>query len=393
MAPEACKTQRREINLTSLLGEIRYKRWCYRHDECQCDHAPIDLGLGRIRSVTGGVASLIGHMMAESPPRRVEKKLTRDHGIQLSVSTVDNIAKMIGERLNELQKLKEAQLLEPISPDRPSPPTEPVPKGQAHVTEVDAVKVRFVKEEGGWHDAKVGLCDRLGDKPDVKTGIRPMVGPRRYVAEMTNAESFAPRLKALGFETGIRNAEESLFLGDGAEWIDNIAQNDFAWSTRILDPYHVDEHLYKAAYALHGEGSMEGKAMAENMSDCFYLEGGVDKVCAELKRAQEQIATSDEGKRKIIQLVHDYIDRHRDALNYKQFREYGWIIGSGAVEGGGCKTFIEGRFKLAGQAWTKDGFHKILAVRQADESDQWDKVLDALHIYPSRKPRSIIRAA
>ena len=336
---------------------------------------------------------MIGHLMAESPPRRVEKQLKRDHDIQLSVSTIDNITKTLGERINAIQKLREEQFLEPVSQDRPSPPTEPLPEGQAHVTEVDAVKVRFVKAEGGWHDVKVGLCDRLRKEPDPKTGIRPMAGPRRYVAEFTNAESFAPRLKALAFETGIRNAEESLFLGDGAEWIDNMAKNDFAWSTRILDVYHANEHLYKAAYALHGEGSADGKAMAENMSDSFYLEGGVDKVCAELKRAKEQIPTSDEGNRKIIQLVHNYIDRHRDAINYKQFRKFGWIIGSGAVEGGGCKTFIEGRFKLAGQAWTNDGFHKILALRQADENDQWEKVYEALHIYPSRKPRSIIRAA
>ena len=377
--------------MLSLFGVLTYKRWVFRHEDCHADFSPLDLGLGRVRRVTGGVASLVCHYVADLPPRRAQKNLERDFGLRMSPGAVEDIGKEIGERLRNKRKLREEQYLEPVSPDRPAPPAEPITEGEVHVTEVDAVKVRFVKEEGGWHDVKVGLSDRMGLTLHPRTGVRRLEGPRRYVAELTDADSFGPRLKALALETGLRQAIEAVFLGDGADWIDKMHREYFSWTERILDAYHVESHLHDMAEAIHGEGVLAAKKMVEKMKDYLYAPGGADKVCAAIRRAIKRRQPA-EKNRHTAELVCDYIRRHSKALDYARFRGKNWIIGSGAIEGGGCNTFIEDRFKRAGQCWTKIGFHKILALREASESEQWDRVVYVLRNYPCQKPRKFKQA-
>lgn len=343
--------------------------------------------------MTGGVASLLGNMMADHPVRRTQKGLERDFGLRMSIGAIEDIAKEMGARLKERRETIHTQFLEPVSPDRPSPPCEMIGAGEVHVTEVDAVKVRFVVREGGWHDIKVGLCDRMGEHVHPKTKVRPLIGPRRYEAEWTDADSFGPSLKALALETGLRSANEAAFLGDGADWIDKMHREYFSWTERILDPYHVGSHLNDMTEMIHGEGSKKAQKMLDQLKDFLYEQGGADKVCMAIRKEEKRWHTSQEDKRHRVELVYDYIHRHREALDYNRFRQKNWIIGSGAIEGGGCKTFIEDRFKRAGQSWTRDGFHKILALRIASESDQWDQVSHVLHSYPCQKPRKCKPAA
>lgn len=53
------------------------------------------------------------------------------------------------------------------------------------------------------------------------------------------------------------------------------------------------------------------------------------------------------------------------AARYHDVRERGLPIGSGAIEGGGCKTFIKARFGRAGMRRSGNGFDNIGAIRRA----------------------------
>jgi hypothetical protein len=67
-------------------------------------------------------------------------------------------------------------------------------------------------------------------------------------------------------------------------------------------------------------------------------------------------------------------------MEYPRYRECGYRIGSGAVEGGGCKDIVCDRLKRTGMRWSKEGAHQVMQVRAALLSGTlqrfWDKYYD-----------------
>jgi len=54
---------------------------------------------------------------------------------------------------------------------------------------------------------------------------------------------------------GLRQADEVVFLGDGATWIRNEKRKHFGRDTFIIDWYHALEHIWDCGKVLLGEGS------------------------------------------------------------------------------------------------------------------------------------------
>jgi hypothetical protein len=65
-------------------------------------------------------------------------------------------------------------------------------------------------------------------------------------------------------------------------------------------------------------------------------------------------------------------------MHYKQYKDAGYFIGSGAIESG-HKHVIQQRLKLAGMRWSKSGAQYIASLRAASKSDKWYKVTDIIH--------------
>ena len=61
-------------------------------------------------------------------------------------------------------------------------------------------------------------------------------------------------------------------------------------------------------------------------------------------------------------------------MQYKNFKENGLLIGSGAIES--AHRIYQQRFKLSGQHWTKKGLQETMQLKTAHQSDLWHKVID-----------------
>ncbi|NKB25929.1 MAG: hypothetical protein GKR87_16470 [Kiritimatiellae bacterium] len=61
----------------------------------------------------------------------------------------------------------------------------------------------------------------------------------------------------------LHTAQKVVVLGDGAEWIWNVARVNFSGATQILDFYHTCEHLYDLSRFLF-TGPEPIKSKAEN---------------------------------------------------------------------------------------------------------------------------------
>ncbi|MGI6166292.1 MAG: ISKra4 family transposase, partial [Limnochordia bacterium] len=57
-----------------------------------------------------------------------------------------------------------------------------------------------------------------------------------------------------------------------------------------------------------------------------------------------------------------YLETHREHIDYGGFKELGLPIGSGMVESA-CKWLIQQRFKGVGMRWSEEGFNHLLHLR------------------------------
>jgi hypothetical protein len=58
----------------------------------------------------------------------------------------------------------------------------------------------------------------------------------------------------------------------------------------------------------------------------------------------------------------NYFRKHARAMTYLEFCEMGLPVGSGVVEGGGCKDIVEGRLKRVGMRWSRTEAENMLAL-------------------------------
>jgi len=58
---------------------------------------------------------------------------------------------------------------------------------------------------------------------------------------------------------GLRRAAQVIIIGDGAPWIQGIADEHFSGATQIVDLYHVREHLAALSKLVYGLGTSKAK--------------------------------------------------------------------------------------------------------------------------------------
>src|SRR5207248_8011537 len=75
------------------------------------------------------------------------------------------------------------------------------------------------------------------------------------VAAIEQAEAFAFRVRAEADRLGVTTAADVTVLGDGADWIWNLAADVLPQAGGVLDVYHALEHVAGAAKAVWGEGT------------------------------------------------------------------------------------------------------------------------------------------
>ena len=72
-----------------------------------------------------------------------------------------------------------------------------------------------------------------------------------YVAAIEPAREFGPRLYREAWNRGWERAEKKVVIGDGAEWIWNIADDHFPGAVQIVDIFHARQHLWEVARKLY----------------------------------------------------------------------------------------------------------------------------------------------
>jgi hypothetical protein len=219
--------------------------------------------------------------------------------------------------------------------------------------QIDAGKVNTAE---GWRDVKVAVFDRR-PRGTPTTALewdeRDLPAPtvRSVVAAVEEASTFGARCAEEAERLELTDAEKLSVLGDGADWVWNLAERHFAGAEQLLDIWHGAEHLADGAKAACGQQTEAAKAEAKAQTACGKQRLLADGYWGVTEWIGELTATATlGGDGAALGGVLNYFASHRDRLGYALRLRRGQSIGSGLVEGS-IKQLLNRRLKQTGARW------------------------------------------
>jgi hypothetical protein len=235
---------------------------------------------------------------------------------------------------------------------------------------IDAGKVNT---EGGWRDVKVAVVARRVPGEPVTAAEwddRDLPAPsvRSVVAAVEEAAAFGGRCLAETRRLGLAKAEQLHVLGDGAEWIWNLAEQRFGGASQCLDFWHGAGYLGAAANAALGSGSDPAKA-ALGRGKGKLLEDGYWGVTEWLGELALEMPPDGDGAASATAL--NYFAGHQSRVNYALRLRRGQSIGSGLVEGS-IKQLLNVRLKQTGARWKVEHVAPLVELGALAAGIEWD---------------------
>jgi hypothetical protein len=173
---------------------------------------------------------------------------------------------------------------------------------------------------------------------------------KRVLNGREDAVTFGLRVWALAVECGLLEADEVIFLSDGGSWCETVWRTHFRGARRIVDWYHVSEHVWAAArelYACERAAARWARRCLDLLAEYSGL--GLLRYLRRSRRARpgpEQAAALD--------ALIGYIEPRVAYMDYYEYRAEGYVIGSGLVEST-CKQIVGQRLKGSGRQWSESG--------------------------------------
>jgi hypothetical protein len=284
-------------------------------------------------------------------------------GLEVTAKSVERTAEALGAAIAQREQ-EEIQNVRRF--DFPHLAGEPIP---ILYVQMDGTGVPVVKKDTVGRQGKV--AGQAAHTREVKLGCvftqttwdlegYPIRAPdsTTYTGAVETAEEFGRRLYQEAGKRGWGRAQKQVVVGDGAEWIWNLAALHFAGAIEIVDLYHARQHLWDLARSLYPQDEGKRKDWMKVHQKRLLDKGKIEKLVGALRSIQSQnseMATK-------LRTEADYFQRNAQRMRYPQFRRQHLFVGSGVIEAG-CKTVVASRLKRSGMFWTVRGANAILALR------------------------------
>ena len=360
---------KREVHC--ILGEIRWRRRVGRCPEgCEIGQiAPLDdvLGLEPYQRSSLELQYLGSSLAVFVPYATAAQLLSWYSATSVSARTVWRWVQAAGGRaMSRLQTQLEALERDEV------PEVEALEEGLEEMPlalSADGVMVPFRPQRGTgkgktkWREVKVGVLARLGSHTTRTGQLVSRLYHRRLVAMLGEIDQFKPRFWLEALRQGIREAPAVIWLSDGGRGYWGLYEEYLsAYAHGILDFYHAAQNLWKGAavwldgrtrrartwfgWARHRLRHHDPDDLLEDLLDGLEVEGLKEQTIEALVK------------------LYDYLNGHRDHIDYAKYEELGLPLGSGMVESA-CKWLIQQRFKGVGMRWSEEGFNHLLHLRLA----------------------------
>lgn len=358
-----------------MFGHIPITRdelFCRR---CHKGYGVIDkiIGIYGKHRITHGMTEMITYMAQLVPSfKRASKAIKKLLKIDVSAKQVQIISEEVGHKVFEKDKEIAQKAYENPEKAAPQEVEKHQKEGRLYImTDGLQVNTRVEDYNGStWKEMKVGMVFR--DKDIIKRSDEShIITQKEYVSYFGSVNEFKKFLFAAAARGGYGTIKEVVVIGDGAQWIWNMCEELFPDAVQILDFYHFSENTYEYAKFIYPEDEVKRKAWVKGILSA--VESG---------RVDEAIRLVEEKKvEKLPDTVvnlQTYINNNKERINYKELKQKGYYIGSGAIESAN-KMVIQQRMKQSGMRWGMVGGQDIATLRTKHESDRWEEVIDVIN--------------
>lgn len=270
-----------------------------------------------------------------------EKVVNTISGSNINAKQIERICHLYGESLEQkiLQDI-DIEGYEVVSAEK---------KEELHYVSIDGSM--YLTREEGWKEIKLGRIYKDSDIISVNEN-RNQLTDSQYVAHLGSPKDFIKKL-----EYKISDLKNKVFICDGAKWIWNYIDLYYPDNVQIVDYFHAKEHLCEFAQKVHTKEEQK-KQWIEKTSEILINQGvnPVIEILEEFEKSKQRDA-----------LLNYYIE-NRKRMQYHEFKEKNYLIGSGAIESA-HKDVLQQRLKLSGQRWTKQGLQQMANLRVCYKSN------------------------
>jgi hypothetical protein len=350
--------------LLTAVGRVEVSRPYYLCTDCHVGQFPADVELDIAETeFSPGVRRMQAVVGQEAPFNhgRQQMKLLAD--LEVTTKAVGRTAEAIGE---DIAAREQKEIQRGMQLDLPVIVGKPIPilYVQMDGTGVPVVKSETVGRQGKTegqpaHTREVKLgCVFTQAKWDAEGSPIRDPGSTTYSGAIETAEEFGKRIYLEAWKRGWSRAAKKVVMGDGAEWIWNLAQPYFPGAVQIVDLFHARQHLWELARRLHPNDEVHQKAWIKVHQRRWLDKGKIEKLVGALR----SIVSANAEVVEKLRTEADYFERNAEPMRYPKFRRQHLFVGSGVIEAG-CKTVIGSRLKQSGMFWTVRGANAIIALR------------------------------
>lgn len=348
----------------TVVGWAHIVRPYYLCSRCHQGQFPADAELDIENTESSpGVRRMQALVGQEAPFDHGREQIKVLAGLEVTTKAVERSAEAIGE---DIARGDQQEVQRAVQLDLPIVLGEPVP---ILYVQMDGTGVPVVKKETEGRKGKVD--GQPAHTREAKLGcVFTQTGwdaegfavrdpeSTTYVGAIETAEEFGKRLYVEAWKRGWSRAKTKVVMGDGAEWIWNLAAQHFPGAVQIVDLYHARQHLWELVRKLYPNDAAKRKLWMRRHQKRLLDKGKIEMLVA----AIAALHSSNPEVAKMIRLEADYFQRNAERMRYPNFRTQHLFVGSGVVEAG-CKSVIGSRLKRSGMFWTVRGANAILALR------------------------------
>lgn len=367
----------RAKQLLTAVGRVEVSRPYYLCAHCHTGQFPADVELDiEHTEVSPGVRRMHALVGQEAPFDHGREQMKVLAGLEVTTKAVERTAEAIG---GDIAQREQQEIQRAVQLDLPIVIGEPAP---ILYVQMDGTGVPVVKKET---EGRKGKTDgQSAHTREAKLGCvftqtawdeegYPIRDPdsTTYTGAIETADEFGKRLYLEAWKRGWSRSAKKVVMGDGAEWIWNLAEQHFPGAVQIVDLYHARQHLWELARKLHPNDEVSQKTWIKVHQKRLLDKGKIEKLVAAIR----SIRFNNSEVAEKIRTEADYFERNAERMRYPKFRSQHLFVGSGVIEAG-CKTVIGSRLKQSGMFWTVRGANAIVALRccqlNARFEDYWE---------------------
>ena len=247
----------RSKTVLTMVGPVEVSRPYYLCPHCHEGQFPADQELDLVDTeFSPGVRRMQALVGQQAPFEHGREQLQLLAGLAVTTKSVERVAESIGA---DIARQERQEIDRAVQLDLPIIAGEPVP---ILYVQMDGTGVPVVKKETAGRkgkldglpahtrEAKLGCVFTQTTWDEEGYALRDP-DSTTYTGAIENAEQFGKRLYVEAWKRGWNRAKKKVVMGDGAEWIWNLAQEHFPGAVQIVDLFHARQHLWDLARLLY----------------------------------------------------------------------------------------------------------------------------------------------